>query len=96
VAVTVVTAVVVSPPRPMVGDIFDATATCPAGQQATGGGVRTATSDPRDTTRSHMLESGPVPGVPPSAWFGRVAITNGFVTGDVLVVTVSVLCVPAP
>jgi len=97
VRVTVETATAVSGTRPEVGTLLSATATCPPGQQATGGGVSAAPSNSADDSRIHTLESGPVAGtVPPVQWFGRIGVTQRFSTGSVLTLTVYVLCVPAP
>jgi hypothetical protein len=96
VRVTVATARAVSAPRPPVGTALAATATCPPGQQATGGGVSATPSNPVDDTRLHTLESGPVPGpIPPTQWFARIATIQPFSVGSVLTLTVFVLCVPA-
>ena len=97
VRVTVETAKAVSGERPDVGTLLSATATCPPGQQATGGGVSASPSNSEDDSRLHTLESGPVPGViPPVQWFGRIGVIQRFSAGSVLTLTVFVLCVPAP
>jgi hypothetical protein len=97
VRVTVETATAVSGERPDVGTLLAATASCPPGQQATGGGVSAATSNSADESRLHTLESGPVPGaIPPAQWFGRIGVIQRFSPGSVLTLTVFVLCVPAP
>jgi hypothetical protein len=97
VRVTVATATAVSGVRPEVGTLLAATASCPPGQQATGGGVSATPSDSADEARLHTLESGPVPNaIPPVQWFGRIGVTQRFSPGSVLTLTVFVLCVPAP
>ena len=97
VRVTVETATAVSGERPDVGTLLAATASCPPGQQATGGGVSASPSNGADESRLHTLETGPVPGaVPPVQWFGRIGVIQRFSPGSVLTLTVSVLCVPAP
>jgi hypothetical protein len=97
VRVTVETATVVSGERPDVGTLLAATASCPPGQQATGGGVSASPSNSADESRLHTLESGPVPNaVPPTQWFGRIGVIQRFSLGSVLTLTVFVLCVPAP
>lgn len=97
VSVTVETATAMSGVRPDVGTLLAATASCPPGQQATGGGVSASPSDSADDSRLHTLESGPVPGtIPPVQWFGRIGVIQRFSPGSVLTLTVSVLCVPAP
>ena len=98
VRVTVETKTDVSDGRPRRGDLLDATASCPTGQQATGGGVSAAPSNPSvDGSRLHTLESGPVPGpIPPTQWFGRIGVIEDFSSGSTLTLTVYVLCVPAP
>jgi hypothetical protein len=97
VRVTVETATTVSGERPDVGTLLSTTATCPPGQQATGGGVSAATSNSADESRLHTLESGPVPGaIPPVQWFGRIGVIQRFSAGSTLTLTVFVLCVPAP
>ena len=79
------------------GTLLAATATCPPGQQATGGGVSASPSNSADDSRLHTLESGPVPGaIPPVQWFGRIGVIQRFSPGSVLTLTVFVLCVPAP
>ena len=97
VKVTVESATSVSEVRPDVGTLLQATASCPTGQQATGGGVSAMPSNSADDTRIHTLESGPVPGpIPPTQWFGRIGVIQRFSVGSVLTLTVYVLCVPAP
>jgi hypothetical protein len=97
VRVAVETATSRSGQQPDVGTLLAATATCPPGQQATGGGVSASPSNSADASRLHTLESGPVPGVvPPVQWFGRIGVIQRFSPGSVLTLTVSVLCVPAP
>lgn len=97
VRVTVATATTMSGVRPEVGTLLAATASCPPGQQATGGGVSATPSDSADEARLHTLESGPVPNaIPPVQWFGRIGVTQRFSPGSVLTLTVFVLCVPAP
>jgi hypothetical protein len=97
VRVTVESATAQSGPQPDVGTLLAATATCPPGQQATGGGVSASPSNSADASRLHTLESGPVPGVaPPVQWFGRIGVIQRFSPGSVLTLTVFVLCVPAP
>jgi hypothetical protein len=91
------TAQAVSAVRPDVGTLLSATATCPPGLQATGGGVSATPSVSTDDTRLHTLETGPVSGtLPPNAWFGRIGVIQRFSPGSVLTLTVFVLCVPAP
>ena len=97
VRVTVETATAVSGERPDVGTLLAATASCPPGQQASGGGVSASPSNSADDSRLHTLESGPVPGaVPPVQWFARIGVIQRFSPGSVLTLTVFVLCVPAP
>ena len=96
VLVTIMTATTGPVDRPSAGTILAATATCPAGQQATGGGLNAIAGITADETRLHTLEAGPVPGTPPSAWFARIAVIQRFSNGSNLTLTVSVLCVAAP
>jgi hypothetical protein len=97
VRVTVATTVVQSAVRPPVGTLLAGTATCPAGQQATGGGVSATPSISADDSRLHTLETGPVPGpMPPTQWFGRIGVIQTFSPGSILTLTIFVLCVPAP
>lgn len=97
VRVTVETATAVSGVRPDAGTLLAATASCPPGQQATGGGVSASPSNSADDSRLHTLETGPVPNaIPPAQWFGRIGVIQGFSPGSVLTLTVFVLCVPAP
>lgn len=81
--------------RPTNGELIQEIAECPAGQQATGGGVSTVTSNTQESTNLHTLESGPVPGaIPPTKWLGRIAPIRNI--NGTLTLTVYVLCVPAP
>ena len=97
VTVTVASATATSGVRPDSGTLLAATAACPAGQQATGGGVAATPSNSADDSRLHTLESGPVAGpLPPTQWFARIGVIQRFSAGSVLTLTVFVLCVPAP
>ncbi len=96
VLVTVQTASVVSQVRPDAGVLLNATAMCPPGQQATGGGVQATPSDPADQSRLHTIESGPTAEAPPRGWFGIIGTTQRFSAGSTLTLTVLVLCVQAP
>jgi hypothetical protein len=82
--------------RPANGEIITAVAVCAAGEQATGGGVLVDISEPGNAGQFHMQQSGPLPGDPPSGWFGQVAPTTRFMQGSTLTLTVSALCVPLP
>jgi Collagen triple helix repeat (20 copies) len=96
VLVTVRTASSVSGVRPDAGVLLNATAMCPPGQQATGGGVQATPSDPEDQSRLHTLESGPTAETPPRGWFAIIGTTQRFSPGSTLTLTVLVLCVQAP
>lgn len=83
--------------RPPANVPLEAMATCPKGQQATGGGVSVLASGGVNRDRVHTLESGPVPGaIPPTEWLGRIASTVASNGPGSLTLTVYVLCVPAP
>jgi len=82
--------------RPGNGEIITAVALCDAGEQATGGGALVDISDARNAAQFHMQQNGPLPGNPPSGWFGQVAPTTRFMQGSTLTLTVSALCVPLP
>ena len=96
VLVTVRTASVVSGVRPDSGVLLNATAMCPPGQQATGGGVQATPSNSEDQSRLHTLESGPTAESPPRGWFAVIGTTQRFSAGSTLTLTVLVLCVQAP
>jgi len=96
VLVTVRTATAVSGVSPDAGVLLNATAMCPPGQQATGGGVQATPSNPADQSRLHTLESGPTAESPPRGWFAVIGTTQRFASGSTLTLTVLVLCVQAP
>lgn len=96
VLVTVRTASVVSGVSPDSGVLLNATAMCPPGQQATGGGVQATPSNSADQSRLHTLESGPTAETPPRGWFAVIGTTQRFSAGSTLTLTVLVLCVQAP
>jgi hypothetical protein len=80
---------VTSAPGPSSGTQITATASCPAGKEALGGGVNTSVSNPAERHKYAVYASYPSGA---SQWTGSAVVTNGFQGTRTLTVTAYVLC----
>ena len=78
--------------RPQAGTLVAVAADCDPGTVPSGGGLSNVVANPQDTSRVHLLDSGPTA----TGWHSNATVISTFSNGGTLEVVVTVFCVEAP
>jgi len=78
--------------RPQAGTVVTVGAECDPGTVPSGGGLSNLVGNPQDTSRVHLLDSGPTA----TGWHSDATVVSTFSNGGTLEVVVTVFCVEAP
>jgi|SRR5262245_25356690 len=78
--------------RPQAGTLVAVAADCDPGTVPIGGGLSNLVANPQDTSRVHLLDSGPTA----TGWHSNATVISTFSNGGTLEVVVTVFCVEAP
>src|SRR5215475_14584869 len=78
--------------RPQAGTLVAVAADCDPGTVPSGGGLSNLVGNPQDTSRVHLLDSGPTA----TGWHSNATVVSTFSNGGTLEVVVTVFCVEAP
>jgi len=78
--------------RPQAGTLVAVAAECDPGTVPIGGGLSNVVANPQDTSRVHLLDSGPTV----TGWHSNATVVSTFSNGGTLEVVVTVFCMEAP
>src|SRR5215475_9701928 len=78
--------------RPQAGTLVAVAADCDPGTVPSGGGLSNLVGNPQDTSRVHLLDSGPTA----TGWHSNATVVSTFSNGGTLEVVVTVFCVEVP